>query len=81
MNSYMKNLWNDLMALCASNEAFYFVDQTKDGDKYRVFTYRLASYSDFLLPNALECRGHTFRLDANDKPITNTTISLSADAQ
>ena len=69
MNTYMLTLYNDLMALCASNEAFYFVDQTYDGDKYRVFTYRLASYTDFLLPNALECRGHTFRLGVNDEPL------------
>lgn len=58
----MKTLFNDLMTLCASNEAFYFVDHVFMGDTYRVFTYRLASYSDFLLPGALECRGHTFRL-------------------
>lgn len=58
----MKTLFNDLMNLCASNEAFYFVDHVFMGDTYRVFTYRLASYSDFLLPGALECRGHTFRL-------------------
>lgn len=59
----MKTLFNDLMTLCASNEAFYFVDHVYDGVTYRVFTYRLASYSDFRLPGALECRGHTFRLD------------------
>lgn len=61
MNTH--SLYNDLMKLCASNEAFYFVDHVFNGDTYRVFSYRLASYSDFLLPGALECRGHTFRLN------------------
>ena len=52
--------YNELMELCAKNEAFYFVDHRVDGHHYRVFTYRMASYTDFLEPSALECRGHTF---------------------
>lgn len=58
----LTNLYSDLMKLCAENEAFYFVDHHFKGEHYRVFTYRLASYSDFLLPGALECRGHTFHM-------------------
>ncbi len=54
-------LYTNLLSLCATNEAFYYVDHVHDGIKYRVFTYRLASYTDFLSPAALECRGHTFR--------------------
>lgn len=64
MNTNLATLFDDLMALCATNEAFYFVDQEGfDSKTYRVFTYRLASYTDFQNRNALECRGHTFRLD------------------
>lgn len=64
MNTNLATLFDDLMALCAVNEAFYFVDQIgPDGLSYRVFTYRLASYTDFQNRNAVECRGHTFRLD------------------
>jgi T4 RnlA family RNA ligase len=55
------------MKLC-ENEAFYYVDQQVDGKVFRVFTYRLASYTEFLLPNAMECRGHTF-LVAGDVPL------------
>lgn len=57
-------LYDDLIALCASNEGFYFADHFIEGDDapYRIFNYRLATYSDFLLPGALECRGHTFRI-------------------
>lgn len=57
----MKNLFEDLMNLCSITESFYFVDHEFLGTKYRVFTYRLASFTDFQHKNALECRGHTFR--------------------
>jgi len=59
VNQFQQTLYNDLMTLC-ENEAFYYVDQNVDGKVFRVFTYRLASYTEFCLPNALECRGHTF---------------------
>jgi len=51
------------MNLCNQSEAFYYVDQNVDGKVFRVFTYRLASYTDFCKPNALECRGHTFLMN------------------
>ena len=63
MNTYQQDLYNNLMWLTRENEAFYTVDHEINGSKYRVFTYRLASYADFLLPDALECRGHMFRVD------------------
>lgn len=64
MNTFQQTLYNDLMKLC-ENEAFYYVDQKVDGKVFRVFTYRLASYTEFCLPNALECRGHTFLMDGD----------------
>lgn len=60
MSAFQVKLYSDLMALCAKNEAFYFVDREYDGLTYRIFSYRLASYTDFLEPSALECRGHMF---------------------
>ncbi|QDJ96308.1 hypothetical protein Xoosp13_121 [Xanthomonas phage Xoo-sp13] len=62
----MRNLYSQLMALCADTDAFYFVDHVRYGRTFRVFTYRLASYTEFLKPGALECRGHTFLLPYND---------------
>lgn len=62
MNAFQQTLYDNLMAICATTEAFYYVDQDYEGDIYRIFLYRLASYTDFQLPNALECRGHTFRI-------------------
>jgi RNA ligase len=52
------------MNLVETNEAFYYIDRILNNRIYRVFTYRLASYTDFLLPDALECRGHMFEIDA-----------------
>jgi len=63
MNSFQKDLYANLMNLVATNEAFYHQDFFVDGTKYRIFNYRLASYSDFLLPNALDCRGTMFEVD------------------
>lgn len=48
------------MALCDGSDVFYFQDHVYEGNTYRIFNYRLASYGDFLKPSALECRGHTF---------------------
>lgn len=77
MNDYQKTLYADLMALCSpEQEAFYFADQKwiSLGEKlvtinFRIFLYRLASYSEFLKPGALECRGHTFRINDAGEPL------------
>jgi T4 RnlA family RNA ligase len=60
-------LWNDLMRLADTKEAFYYTDQERDGHWYRIFLYRLTSYTDFLEPNALECRGVTFNITEEGK--------------
>ncbi|KAK6520025.1 hypothetical protein TWF506_000316 [Arthrobotrys conoides] len=72
----METLFADLMNLCASNNSFYYVDSNHEGITFRVFSYRLASYSDFLLPGALECRGHTFRLDPSTATPTLVSIPM-----
>lgn len=65
MNTNLDTLFADLMELCSKTDSFYFVDQTRNGRTYRVFTYRLASYTDFQNRNAIECRGHTFRQEGD----------------
>lgn len=57
------------MDLCKTNEAFFYKDHVLDDQTYRIFNYRLASYTDFLLPAALECRGHMFNITVEDRPI------------
>jgi T4 RnlA family RNA ligase len=62
-------IYNDLMALCSKNDAFFYNDFSLNGQTYRVFDYRLASYTDWLNPSALECRGITFQVNDNGEMI------------
>lgn len=62
-------LYTELMALL-SNDAFYTADHPiNDHYFFRVFTYRLASYSDFLLPSAMEARGIMFKVAYADESV------------
>jgi len=63
INSTLK-LYENLMDLCKTSETFYFSDQ----GPYRVFNYRLASYSDWLLSDALEARGIMYYLEDGKEP-------------
>ena len=55
-------LYTNLINLTKTNEAFYFQDFVRDTRTYRIFNYRLASYTDFLQPDAVECRGIMFEI-------------------
>lgn len=63
------SMFENLMKLCENpDHGFYFVDHVYEADahKYRVFSYRLVgSYSMWLLPDALNCRGTMFRQEMN----------------
>ena len=65
MNDYQQSLFNNLMTLCDSNDAFYFADQELHGRTYRIFNYRLATYTHFLEKDSLECRGIMFEIDGD----------------
>lgn len=56
-----EQLYQNLLAL-TEKDAFFFKDFPSDEQHtmYRIFNYRLTSYSDFMLPSALECRGTMF---------------------
>jgi len=69
MNEYQTKIFEDLIRLVADNEAFFFNDVELDGATYRLFNYRLASYTDFCKPNALECRGIMFEITEDGEPI------------
>ena len=62
----MTSFYENLMNLVEKSEAFYYKDFPKDDRVYRIFNYRLASYTEFLEPDAMECRGHMF--DVTDEP-------------
>lgn len=59
------NLYKNLMKLTAPKDQskFFFRDfQTAFGGMYRIFSYNYASYTDWCLPDALECRGIMFEM-------------------
>lgn len=68
----MRDLFNNLMALCSEpDSAFSFKDFERTNQRFRIFNYRLASYTDFMKPDALEARGIMFLMDnqEQDNPI------------
>lgn len=64
------------MNLVNTNESFYYQDQTLNGHIFRIFNYRLASYTDFLNPGALECRGSMFKIDQQGNPVRLACLPL-----
>lgn len=66
-------LYKDLMNLCNDVDGkakfFYKDDITGMGTKVRIFSYHIANYSDWIKPNALECRGIMFEMNEQDKPV------------
>ena len=79
MNTFQVTLWHDLMRLVNESEAFYFADQQQGDDWYRIFNYRLASYTEFMRPNGTECRGHTFRITEegyNAQPVELVSLPM-----
>lgn len=69
MNALQQQLYNDLMNLVNSDEAFFYSDQIVQSETFRIFNYRLASYSQWLLSHALECRGITFVINDDGEPV------------
>lgn len=64
----MLELYNNLISLCESSEVskFFYKDFNGPMDgKFRIFSYHYASYSDWLKPDALECRGIMFEMGEN----------------
>lgn len=76
MNEFQTTLYSNLIDLVESNEAFYCSDQTFDNTNYKIFNYRLASYSNFLLPSALECRGTMFEVTSSGDPIRLASLPI-----
>lgn len=58
--NFEQKTYTELMDLVEKNEAFFFKDFTFEDKKYRIFNYLLASWTLFLEPSALNCRGTMF---------------------
>lgn len=77
MNAYQTQLFNDLVSLTANTETFFKQAFEQDGKTYWIFNYRLSSYTEFLRPNALECRGHMFEVDATGQAVRLASLPMS----
>lgn len=75
MNKRQTELYNNLIELVDGEGTFFFGDHEYDGTTYRIFSYHIASYTEFLQPDALECRGHMFEME-NDEPIRLASLPL-----
>lgn len=62
-----KEIFNELNFLIKNNEAFYKKEFILDNKKYWIYNYRLASYTDFLSPSAIEARGIMFEIDNDNE--------------
>lgn len=61
-------LYDNLCNLIKANESFFVKEfPLKNGNKYRIFLYRLASYTDFLSEGALSARGTMFETTQNNE--------------
>lgn len=70
LTARQKEIYDNLMDLCANAPAFFFADQkTSMQMPVRIFSYRLGGYSDWLKPDAIECRGIMFQMDG-DTPVS-----------
>ncbi len=53
----------------APDYTFIYRDLALDEHKYRIFDYHLASWTSFMLPNALNCRGTMFNITNSTNPV------------
>lgn len=58
-----REIYDNLLKYTQEGETFYKVDHVWKGRVYRIFSYRLASYTEFMKPDALEGRGIMFEMD------------------
>ena len=58
--NFEKQLYEDIEALVKKDEAFFSKDFTLEDKVYRIYNYRLASWTIFQSPGALDARGIMF---------------------
>jgi len=81
LNEYQTKLFNDLTKLTESSDSFFSKEEIVGHEKYgfktyKMFNYRLCSYSDFLNESALECRGIMFEVDNAGNPVCLASLPM-----
>lgn len=66
LTTNQRQIYENLLKYTYTGETFYKVDHIWKNVTYRIFSYRLASYTDFMQPDALEGRGIMFCMDGNE---------------
>lgn len=69
MNPAQRTLFDQLEQLVATTDTFYRQEFVLDQCRYWIYNYRLVSYTEFLKPGAIECRGIMFEVDHTDAPV------------
>ena len=63
-------MYDNLKALTQKNDMFFSSIQTTPSNKpVEIFSYHIASYSDWLEPDAIECRGIMFDITDKENPV------------
>ncbi len=65
---FSKKTYNELMELIKNDEAFFFKDFNLQDKTYRIMNYRLASWTSFTSPSALNCRGIMYDVTNEENP-------------
>jgi T4 RnlA family RNA ligase len=66
---FAKKTYQELIDLAKKNEAFFYKDFQLNNQIYRLFNYRLASWTDFQEPSALNCRGIMYNVTNEENPL------------
>jgi len=60
----MKELYNNLIALCEDSDTpFFYADARWENEYYKIFSYHFTDKDSWLRPDALEARGIMFEVD------------------
>ncbi len=63
--------YEELMSLVETDEAFFFKDFSYEDRVYRIFNYRLASWTAFQKPSAMNCRGIMYDVTTDDPKLVS----------
>ncbi|MCK9369753.1 T4 RnlA family RNA ligase [Candidatus Dojkabacteria bacterium] len=77
MNEWQQTLYDNLRVLVDTNNAFFCLTTKRDDSIYKIYNYRLASYTDFLAPGAIEARGVMFEVDENGEAIRLASLPMN----
>lgn len=65
--NFQEKLYNDLTQLIKNDEAFFAKDFFLEDRTYKIFNYRLASWTSFQSPGAMDARGIMFDVTNTEK--------------